>query len=84
MQSAIIYFTGGVKYSVPDSLALTYIFGVIRVLLFAYVLSYFFQADFTPIIAAVSVLFADFRFYLDFSDYMTNIDEDVDDIDSDQ
>jgi CBS domain containing-hemolysin-like protein len=77
LQSVIIYFTGGVKYSVPESLALNYLLGVIRIILLALVLCYYFQAPFSVLTIAIAILYADFRFYMDFSNYMDMIDGSV-------
>lgn len=84
MLSVITYFTGGVKYSVPESLALTYVMGIARILVFAYLLSMYFGVDFNSLTAILAVLYADFRFYLDFSHYMELLDASENDEESDE
>lgn len=80
-----MYFTGGVSYSVPNELSFTYILTQLRFLFFSYVITYYFAVPYTIITMVVAVLLADFRFFIDFSDYidsMSNeLEEDMDDED---
>ena len=73
MRLVITYFTGGASYSVPSDLALTYILTLIRFLFFGFVISYYFQMPYTVITMSLSVLLADFRFFVDFTEYMDTL-----------
>lgn len=75
MQSVIIYFTGGASYSVPNDLYLTYILTQLRFLFFGFVLSYYFGVQYSVLTMALSVLLADLRFFIDFSEFMDKLFE---------
>lgn len=85
MKLVLTYFTGGASYSVPNELSFTYILTQLRFLFFSYVITYYFAVPYTVITMAVAVLFADFRFFVDFSEYIDSIsnqsEEDMDDED---
>lgn len=83
MRSVITYFTGGASYSVPNELVLTYALTLIRFLFFGYIITYYFQLPYTVLTMAVSVLLADFRFFIDFSEFMDQVfgKVDTDDLD---
>jgi hypothetical protein len=70
LRLVITYFTGGASYSVPSDLALTYVLTVIRFLFFGFILSYYFQMPYTVVTMSLSILLADFRFFVDFTQYM--------------
>jgi hypothetical protein len=74
--STITYFTGGASYSVPTELIFTYVLTQLRFLFFGFVIVYYFQVPYTVIIMALSVLLADYRFFIDFTDYMNLMTED--------
>ena len=51
-----------------------------RFLFFSYIISYYFAAPYVVLTMVISVLLADFRFFIDFSDYIDSImDEDDED-----
>lgn len=81
MKSVIIYFTGGLKYSVPNSLLFTYGIVQLRFLLYSWLITYYFQAEYSALTMILSFILADFRFYIDFSDYMDSALQDEDDED---
>lgn len=77
MQSVITYFTGGASYSVPFELTFTYLLTLLRFLFFGFVINYYFGTPYSVLTMSLSVLLADFRFFVDFSEYMdivTNLD----------
>lgn len=83
-----MYFTGGVNYSVPYELSFSYILLQLRFLFFGYVISYYFVVPYTVITMAMCVLLADFRFYMEFVDYIESIlgiddEDDSEDLDED-
>ena len=69
--NTIVYLSGGVKYSVPNELFLTYVLTQLRFLL-----------PYTVGIMAITVLLADFRFYQDFSNAIDEESNDLDNEDS--
>lgn len=68
----------------PESLALTYLLGVIRTILLALVICYYFQAPFSVLTIAIAILYADFRFYMDFSNFMDKMDGSMEDEDDEE
>jgi hypothetical protein len=84
LRSVLTYFTGGASYSVPNELSFTYILLQIRFLFFSYVITYYFAAPYTVLIIVLSVLLADFRFYIDFSDYIDSMLEPEDEEEDDE
>lgn len=84
MLSVITYFTGGILFAVPNELWFSYVLSTLRFIFAGYVLSYYFNVEYTVITMALSVLLADFRFYTDFSEYMLNdLDDEEDNDDGD-
>ena len=81
MRSIITYFTGGASYSVPADLTFTYILTQLRFLFFGFVIGYYFAVPYTVATMAISVLLADFRFFIDFTEYMDILLGDVDEND---
>lgn len=79
MLSVITYFTGGIKYSVPNELWFTYALALLRFIFAGYIISYYFVVDYTVLTLSISVLLADLRFYLDFREYMDFLLEDPED-----
>lgn len=82
MRSVITYFTGGASYSVPADLSLTYLLIQLRFLFFGFVISYYFETSYTVLTMALSVILADLRFFIDFSEFMDRFfesDEDDED-----
>lgn len=81
----LTYFTGGINYSVPNELSLTYILVQLRFLFFSFVLTYYFAVPYTVLTMVIAVLFADFRFYIEFVNYIEAIlgYEEQEDSDSD-
>lgn len=73
--NTIVYLSGGVKYSVPNELFLTYVLTQLRFLFISYIVSSYLELPYTVGIMAITVLLADFRFYQDFSNA---IDEESD------
>ena len=84
MRSVIIYFTGGASYSVPNDLSLTYALTQLRFLFFGFVISYYFEMPYTVLTMALSVLLADLRFFIDFSEFMDKLFELEHDNDEDE
>lgn len=79
MLSVITYFTGGIKYSVPNELWFTYVLIVLRFLFASYVISYYFLVPYSAITLAITVLLADLRFYIDFREYIDFLLDNPDD-----
>jgi len=73
LRSVITYFTGGLKYPIPSELGLSYLLVQIRFLAYGYVISSYFNTDFTALTAILCILIADFRFFIDFIDYIEAI-----------
>jgi len=78
LKSVLIYFTGGANYSVPSELSFTYILTQLRFLFFSYIIAYYFAVPYTVITMAIAVLLADFRFFIDFSEYIEAITDNSD------
>lgn len=87
MQKLSIYLTGALKYSVPTNFLFSYVLVQARFLLAGFLLTVYFQAEYSIVTMALSILLADFRFYSNFSDYIdmmvgdTTDDEEDDDED---
>jgi high-affinity K+ transport system ATPase subunit B len=83
LKLVLTYFTGGASYSVPNELSFTYILTQLRFIFLSYVITYYFAVPYTVLTMVTAVLLADFRFFIDFSDYIDAImgveDEDDDD-----
>lgn len=79
MLSVITYFTGGIKYSVPNELWFTYSLVLGRFIFASYVISYYFLVPYSVLTLAITVLLADFRFYIDFQEYMEFLLDNPDD-----
>jgi hypothetical protein len=77
--SVITYFTGGIKYNVPNELWFTYSLVLGRFIFASYVISYYFLVPYSVLTLAITVLLADFRFYLDFQEYMEFLLDNPDD-----
>lgn len=73
LKSVITYFTGGTNYSIPPELGLSYLLLQLRFLVYGYVISYYFQVQYSEITAALGILLADFRFFIDFNDYIESV-----------
>lgn len=73
MKSALTYFTGGVNYSVPAELSFSYILLQLRFLFFSYLITYYFAVPYTVLTMVITVLLADFRFYVEFIDYIESV-----------
>lgn len=76
MKSVLIYFTGGANYSVPTELSMTYILIQLRFILFSYIVTYYFEAQYTAITMVLAAILADLRFFLDFSTYIESLNAD--------
>lgn len=79
MLLVITYFTGGIKYSVPNELWFTYTLAMLRFIFVGYIISYYFVSEYSVLTFAISVLLADLRFYMDFREYMDFLLEDPED-----
>jgi hypothetical protein len=75
LKSVITYFSGGVNYAVPSTLVFDYCLRHLRFIFISYLISYYFQAEYSIITMACAMVLADLRFYMDFDDYMTAQDE---------
>jgi len=77
--NTLVYVTGGVKYSVPNDLLLTYGLTQLRFLFVSYLICFMLSMPYTVSIMAITVLLADFRFFQDFTNAVEDeIDEDFD------
>jgi len=76
LRSAITYFTGGIKYSIPNDLIFSYALVVLRFIFIGFLVSYYFATPYTVLTFAITILLADFRFFIDFHDYIDFISED--------
>ena len=76
----ITYLTGGMLYTVPSAFVTTYALVQARFLFAVYLFTYLFTIQYTVPIMALSVLLADYRFFIDFGHLVANnadmIDED--------
>ena len=70
MKSVITYFTGGANYGIPNALAFEYCIRQLRFIFISYLITYYFQAEYTIVIMASAMVLADLRFYIDFDEYM--------------
>lgn len=84
MRSVITYFSGGVNYAVPSALAFDYCLRHLRFLFISYIITYYFQAEYSIITMACAMVLADLRFYMDFNDYMSSIDDNSEDVPEDE
>lgn len=82
MKSVIIYFTGGLKYSVPNSFLLSYAMVQVRFLLYSWLITYYFQVEYVALTMILSFILADFRFFIDFNEYIDSEVQDKDEEDS--
>lgn len=73
MKSVITYFTGGVNYAIPSSLAFDYCLRHLRFIFISFLITYYFQAEYSIITMAIAMLLADLRFYIDFDEYMASL-----------
>lgn len=74
MRSVITYFSGGVNYAVPSSLAFDYCLRHLRFIFISFIISYYFQVEYSVITMAIAMVLADLRFYIDFDEYMALLD----------
>lgn len=76
------YLSGGMIYTVPDSFVTTYFIVLLRFLFGIYVLTACIGIPYSVLLMSVSVLLADYRFYMDFNHLVANVnytkDEDED------
>lgn len=72
----ITYLTGGMIYTVPNSFVLTYAMVQARFLFGVFLLTYIFSIQYTLPIMVLSVLLADYRFFVDFG-YLVSQHEDM-------
>lgn len=84
MKSVITYFTGGVNYAVPSTLAFDYCLRHLRFIFISYIISYYFQAEYSIITMACAMVLADLRFYMDFDDYMSSIADNSEELPEDE
>lgn len=70
MHHVITYFTGGLQFSIPNELWLTYILKVVKYLFASFVISVYFSMPYTVLTMAIAVLLADFKFYLEVQNYL--------------
>ena len=84
MRSVITYFSGGVNYAVPSALAFDYCLRHLRFIFISYIITYYFQAEYSIITMACAMVLADLRFYMDFDDYMSSIDDNSEDLPEDK
>lgn len=75
MRSVITYFSGGVNYAVPNTLVFDYCLRHLRFIFISYLITYYFQAEYTVVTMAIAMVLADLRFYIDFDQYMAAVDE---------
>lgn len=71
----ILYITEDLVYSVPNDFWLAYVIRIVKTLFFSFLLTVFFNIDYTVLIMAVTVLFADFKFYIDLQHYLDIVEE---------
>jgi hypothetical protein len=74
----ITYLSGGMVYTVPNSLVLTYLLVQLRFLFGLYLISVLFSFPYTVGFMALSVLLADHRFFVDFG-YLVSQHENTED-----
>jgi hypothetical protein len=88
LQKLTIYLSGALKYSVPSNFLFSYVLVQSRFILAGFLLTVYFQADYSVITMALSMLLADFRFYSNFSDYIdivaSNDDDDYEEDEDDE
>ena len=84
MKSVITYFSGGVNYAVPSTLAFDYCLRQLRFVFISYLISYYFQADYNIITMACAMVLADLRFYMDFDEYMSLHDKLSEELEEDE
>lgn len=84
MKSVITYFSGGVNYAVPSTLVFDYCLRHLRFIFISYIITYYFQAEYSVITMACAMVLADLRFYMDFDDYMSSIDDNSEDLPEDE
>lgn len=84
MKSVITYFSGGVNYAVPSTLVFDYCLRHLRFIFISYIITYYFQAEYSVITMACAMVLADLRFYMDFDDYMSSIDDNSEDLPEDK
>ena len=75
MSLTVHYIMGKVFYILPKEFILTYIIFIVRYLFAGYILSYYFLAEYTVITMAISILIADFKFYINIYDILEHYDE---------
>ena len=73
MKSIITYFTGGANYAIPGVLAFDYCIRQLRFIFASFVITYYFNVDYSIITMALAMLLADLRFYMDFDEYMNQV-----------
>ena len=73
MKSVITYFTGGVNYAVPGTLAFDYCLRQLRFVFASFVITYYFKTEYSVITMVIAMLLADLRFYIDFDEYMEQV-----------
>jgi hypothetical protein len=84
LKSVITYFSGGVNYAVPSTLVFDYCLRHLRFIFISYIITYYFQAEYSVITMACAMVLADLRFYMDFDDYMSSIDDNSEDLPEDE
>lgn len=72
----ITYLTGGMVYTVPAAFITTYALVQARFLFGVYLLTYLFTIQYSVPIMVLSVILADYRFFVDFG-YLISQHEDM-------
>lgn len=73
MKSVITYFTGGANYALPGALAFDYCLRQLRFIFASYVITCYFGAEYSILTMTLAMLLADLRFYIDFDEYMDQV-----------
>lgn len=71
MKSILTYFSGGVNHAIPVELAFDYILRQLRFIFISFIITYYFAAEYSVITMAIAVILADLRFFMDFDNYIT-------------
>lgn len=86
IHNALVYISGGFMYSVHRDFSMTYALTQLRFIFFSFVIVTYFMQPYTVLTFVLAVLLADFRFFLDYNNYIDAImgnDEELEDEDQD-
>ena len=73
MKSVLTYFSGGASYALPSTLVFDYCIRQLRFIFASYVITWYFQAEYSILTMTLAMLLADLRFYIDFDEYMEQV-----------